>query len=292
MSRTEAMATILDTLKKGTEYLQRHGVDEARLNMELLIGHVLKVERMRLYLDFDRPLPENQLATLRELTRRRGQGEPLQHLLGTVEFCERDFKVDHRALIPRPETEELTHLLLAREWPDSLEILDLGCGSGVIGISLAVHLARPGLELTLADLSPGALDLARENAAALLPPDHVAFVQSDLFTGLHGSSYDLIAANLPYIPDSARTELSREVQRDPAMALYGGEQGTEIMERFLGEVCGHLRDGGRVAMEFGIDQGPSLARIAMDAGLDEVELRRDLSGIERFLFATKSTHPC
>lgn len=287
------MATILDTLKKGTEYLQRHGVDEARLNMELLIGHVLKVERMRLYLDFDRPLAEDQLGTLRELTKRRGQGEPLQHLLGTVEFCDRDFKVDHRALIPRPETEELTHLLLAREWPEATAILDMGCGSGVIGLSLAIHLARPGLEVTLADLSPDALELARENAAALLPDSGgLRFVESDLFGSLGGADYDLIVANLPYIPDSSRTALSREVQRDPALALYGGESGIEIMERFLPSAFAHMRPGGSLAMEFGIGQGSPLARAAENAGFEQIELRRDLSGIERFLFATKSPHPC
>lgn len=287
------MATILDTLKKGTEYLQRHGVDEARLNMELLIGHVLKVERMRLYLDFDRPLAEDQLGTLRELTKRRGQGEPLQHLLGTVEFCDRDFKIDHRALIPRPETEELTHLLLAREWPETPAFLDMGCGSGVIGLSLAIHLARPGQEVTLADISPDALALARENAAALLPePGGLHFVETDLFDSLDGTGYDLIVANLPYIPDSSRTGLSREVQRDPALALYGGESGTEIMERFIPSAFARLRPGGSLAMEFGIDQGSALARAAGNAGFEQVELRRDLSGIERFLFATKSPHPC
>ncbi len=287
------MATILDTLKKGTEYLQRHGVEEARLNMELLIGHVLKVERMRIYLDFDRALTEEQLAALRELTKRRGQGEPLQHLLGTVEFCDRDFKVDHRALIPRPETEELTHLLIARPWPEVPSILDMGCGSGVIGLSLAIHLDRPGRSITLADVSDEALELTRENAEALVPGEAaIQIVRSDLFDGLGDATYDLIVANLPYIPDSARTTLSREVNRDPALALYGGEHGTEIMERFIPAAHARLNEGGCLAMEFGIEQGPALARCAETAGFDAVELRRDLSGIERFLFATKSPHPC
>src|SRR5690606_22026267 len=119
------MATILDTLKKGSEYLQRHGIDEARLNMERLLGHVLKIDRMRLYLDFDRPLPEAALAALRDLTVRRGKGEPLQHLLGTVEFCDLEFLTDARALVPRPETEELAFLLRSRPWPENASILDL-----------------------------------------------------------------------------------------------------------------------------------------------------------------------
>jgi release factor glutamine methyltransferase len=284
------MATLLDTLKKGAEYLQRHEVDEARLNMELLIAHVLKVGRMQLYLDFDRPLTEPQIATLRDLTVRRGKGEPLQHLLGTVEFCDLEFLTDSRALVPRPETEELTHHLLSLTWPDGAAILDMGCGSGVIGIALAHHLAaREGAQVTLADLSPEALSLARENADRLLPgSSSVTFLESDLFAGLGEARFDLIVANLPYIPRSSETALSREVLRDPPLALYGGETGLEVMERFLAAAPDHLRPGGKIAMEFGIDQGPELARLAEDHGLSGVTLRNDLSGIERFLFATKT----
>jgi len=284
------MATLLDTLKKGAEYLQRHEVDEARLNMELLIAHVLKVGRMQIYLDFDRPLTEPQIATLRDLTVRRGKGEPLQHLLGTVEFCDLEFLTDSRALVPRPETEELTHHLLSLTWPAGAMILDLGCGSGVIGISLAHHLAaRGGARVTLADLSPEALSLARENAARHFPEaTAVETVESDLFAGLGEACYDLIVANLPYIPQSSETALSREVLRDPPLALYGGETGLEVMERFLAAAPDHLRPGGKIAMEFGIDQGPELARLADHHGLSGVTLRNDLSGIERFLFATKT----
>lgn len=282
------MATILDTLKKGTEYLQKHEVDEARLNMELLIAHVLKAGRMQLYIDFDRSIPENQLETLRDLTKRRGRGEPLQHLLGTVEFCDLDFKTDHRALIPRPETEELTRALLSRQWPEDLSVLDLGCGSGVIGLSLAHQLMGRSARVTLADISPDALALARENAAIL--PDggsQVSFVESDLFSALDGP-FDLIVANLPYIPDSEATQLSREVQRDPALALYGGPQGTEIMDRFLRDSAAYLNPGGMIAMEFGIGQAEGLRLLAEDLGFDPVKIESDFSRIERFLFATKS----
>ncbi len=284
------MATILDTLKKGAEYLQRHDVEEARLTMELLLGHVLKIDRMRLYLDFDRPLSEASLATLRDLTMRRGRGEPLQHLLGSVEFCDLEFRVDARALIPRPETEELTRLLLARPWSDGASLLDLGCGSGVIGLSLAHHLEGKSVKVTLADLSEEALDLARENAALLLPDDAtVRILKSDLFSALDREVFDLVVANLPYIPDSAETLLSREVRRDPALALYGGPSGNEVMERFLSLVGNHLKPGGIVAMEFGVDQAEALRRAAETHGLESVEIRKDIEGNERFLFAVQ---PC
>ena len=282
------MATILDTLKKGTEYLQKHGVEEARLNMELLIAHVLKTGRMQLYIDFDREIPENALENLRDLTKRRGRGEPLQHLLGTIEFCDPDFKTDHRALIPRPETEELTRKLFSRPWPQAVSILDMGCGSGVIGLSLAHRFMGRAAQVTLADLSPEALGLALENAAVL--PDggaQVRFVESDLFSSIEGV-FDLIVANLPYIPDHEETQLSREVRRDPSLALYGGPEGTEIMERFLRESTAFLAPDGLIAMEFGIGQAETLRLLAGDLGFEPVEIQSDLSGIERFLFATKS----
>lgn len=281
------MATILDTLKKGTEYLQKHEVEEARLNMEWLIAHVLKVGRMQLYIDFDRDIPESALESLRDLTKRRGRGEPLQHLLGTVEFCDLDFKTDGRALIPRPETEDLTRRLLARDWPRDAAILDLGCGSGVIGLSLAHGLMGKGVSVTLADVCPEALSLARENAIVLPEGSEVRFVESDLFSAIEGT-YDLIAANLPYIPDADETELSREVRRDPALALYGGPLGTEIMDRFLRESAAYLNPGGLIAMEFGIGQAETLRLLAEDLGYDPVEIQSDIGGIERFLFATKS----
>jgi release factor glutamine methyltransferase len=283
------MATVLDTLQKGTAYLEKHGVDEARLNMQLLLAHALKCERMQLYLDFDRVLDETQLEKLRELTKRRGRGEPLQHLLGTVEFCGREFLTDARALIPRPETEELVERLsrdLRAPAREGLRILDLGTGSGVIGLSLAADLAEFSPLVTLVDVSPEALALAGENLARLgLDAARVRLVESDLFAGVAGR-HDLIVANLPYIPESERTALSREVRRDPDLALFGGgEAGTEIMERCLADCAGHLEPGGRVALEFGEGQGPRLAAAAAAGGLDGVEIVKDLSGCERFLFA-------
>ncbi|MEM1441390.1 MAG: peptide chain release factor N(5)-glutamine methyltransferase [Verrucomicrobiota bacterium] len=280
------MATILDTLKKGTEYLQKYEIDEARLSMEHLIAHVLKIDRMQLYLDFDRPLTEENLTSLRELTKRRSRGEPLQHLLGTVEFHGLEFKTDHRALVPRPETEELADLPLTRTDFHPQSILDLGCGSGVLGLTLFSKLRPPPGKTLLADVSPEALSLAKENGEALGADESVSYVESDLFTEID-ASFDLIVANLPYIPNSEATQLSREVQQDPALALYGGESGTEIVERALGEALSHLHPGGLIALELGIDQAPALKVLAEDLGYFPAESVKDLSGIERFLFATK-----
>ena len=285
MKRGFAMATVLDTLTKGTAYLEKHGIEDARLSMQHLLAHVLKCNRMQLYLDYDRIVEEARLAPLRDLTRRRAGGEPLQHLLGTVEFRGREFASDRRALVPRPETEELAERLSKRDWPEGTRILDMGAGSGVLGLTLAAALGERAAEVVLADLSAEALELARENARRL-NLDRVRFVQSDLFENLDGR-FHLIAANLPYVADSERTELSREVRNDPPEALFGGEKGTEILERFLAGCPPFLVPGGMVAMEFGMGQGTALRAAAEAAELDSVQILKDLSGQERFLFAVK-----
>ena len=284
------MPTVLDTLQKGTAYLEKHGVEEPRLNMQYLLAHALRCERMQLYMDFDKPIEEPELGKLRDLTKRRAQGEPLQHLMGTVEFCGREFASDHRALIPRPETEELVERLRkVRDWPHGVRLLDMGTGSGVIGLSLAGDLAEKSPQVVLADTCPEALSLAAENRERLgLDQAAVTLVKSDLFSAIEGR-FDLIVANLPYVPESERTDLSREVRRDPELALFGGgERGTEIMLRFLKEVPAYLQPGGLVAMEFGEGQAEELAKAATEAELESVEIVIDLSGHARFLFAVNS----
>lgn len=280
------MATILDTLKKGTEYLQKYQIEEARLSMEHLIAHVLKMDRMQLYLDFDRPLSEEALSSLRELTMRRSKGEPLQHLLGTVEFLGLEFKTDARALIPRPETEELVDHILTNESLHPATLLDLGCGSGIIGLSLAKQLSSAPTNVVLSDVSPEALSLARENGALLGVADTVTFLESDLFASISGT-FDLIVANLPYIPSGEATELSREVQQDPPLALYGGVEGSELVKRALDDALSHLSPGGLIALEIGIHQAADLKIFAEDLGYFPVEVVKDLSEVDRFIFATK-----
>lgn len=280
------MATVLDTLKKGTEYLAKHGVEDARLNMQYLLAHVLKCNRMQIYVDFDRELTEPQLGALRTMTLARAKGQPLQHLLGTTEFFGLEFKTDQRALIPRPETEELTELCSKLPLPPEPKILDLGCGSGVIGLSLARLLAERHPDLVLADISPEALELAEENRKALVPDAKVRLVQSDLFSNLPGA-FHLIVANLPYIPNSEQTQLSREVQKDPPVALYGGETGTEIILRLIDEAESHLETGGVLALEFGLGQEEIIKSAIVNKKFDNIQVLRDLRQVYRFLFAAK-----
>ena len=276
------MKTVLEVLRATTEYFARHGVENPSLNAEHLIAHVLGKKRIELYMEFDRPLGERELAPLRELMRRRAAGEPLQHLLGTVEFHGRVFATDARALIPRPETELLMERILQEPLPEAPRILDVGTGSGVIALTLAAE--RPAAEVTAVDVSPEALALARENAARLGLTECVHFLQSDLLDSVEGQ-FDLIAANLPYIPGGEIASLSREVQRDPRLALDGGPIGTEMVARLIDQARAHLKPGGRLVLEIGHDQAEPLAAELARQNYRDIRPVADYQNILRFLFA-------
>ena len=280
------MTTVLETLDKGTAYLTKKGIEDARRNMQMLVAHQLSCTRMDLYLRFDQPLEESDLVPLRDLLKRRGEGVPLQHLLGVVQFHRRDFKTDARALIPRPETEELVEWLLKHaKLPAAARILDMGCGSGVLGLTLAAE--YPDAQVALADVSPEALSLTKENAARL-EISNAGFVESDLFSGLGDAMFDLIVANLPYVPESDRSTLAREVHHDPALALFGGPDGLDVIRRFVPEAARRLLPGGWLALEIGIDQAPQTESLLRAAGLTDLLTLKDLSGIARFPTARRS----
>ena len=190
--------TVLEVLQSTTGYFQKRNIDSPRLNAEHLMAHVLGRKRIDLYLEFERRLPESELTPLRELVKRRGSGEPLQHLLGTVEFCGRTFRCDKRALVPRPETEQLVGLLISRFKSEiaNSRIIDVGTGSGVIALSLAAEFPRA--EVVGTDISDDALILARENAERLGLADRVRFQRTNLLENIQ-PGFDLIAANLPYV---------------------------------------------------------------------------------------------
>lgn len=275
------MTTVLECIDAGTAYLEKRGVEDARRNMQMLVAHHMKCTRMQLYLRFDEPLREEVLAPLRIDLKKRGERIPLQHLLGSVAFHKHDFKVDARALIPRPETEELVEWLIAHVNPAPNTILDLGCGTGVIGLSLAA--AWPQAQVTLADVSPEALSLARENATTLCR-ENVSFCETSLFSSLTGR-FDLIVANLPYVPEVDRTTLTPEVLHDPALALFSGTDGLDLIRLFCQQVKQFLEPGGIVAMEIGHDQGDITSELLRDGGLTEVQVMMDISGIARFPLA-------
>ena len=278
------MKSVLDVLTSTTDYFKGKGVESPRLNIEHLLAHVLGKTRMDLYLEFDRPLGDTELDALRELVRRRSQGEPLQHLLGTVEFHGRTFVSDSRALIPRPETEELVALLLKLDLPADARCLDVGTGSGVIALTLAAE--RPEAKVQAVDRSPNALGLARANAVRLGLEGRVEFLESDLLAGCAGP-YDLVAANLPYVPVGDIAGLSREVQHDPMMALDGGRDGLEIVARCVMQAHGKLAPGGRLALEIGHDQAGRVRELLEKGGFASIETVKDHQHFERFVLAVR-----
>lgn len=273
--------TVLEVLQSTTAYFKKRNIETPRLNVEHLLAHVLKRKRIELYLEFERVLMEEELAPLRELVRRRAQGEPLQHLLGTVEFCGHVFRCDKRALVPRPETEQLVELLKSQITDPKARILDVGTGSGVIALSLAAHF--PEAKIMATDTSDDALGLAGENAAQLGLAEKVILLKSDLFEAVEGT-FDLIVANLPYIATGDRQTLSREVLHDPADALFAGERGTEMICKLIDAARARLSAGGLLALELGIGQAEEMAALMAEKNYHDISAIRDYSGVTRFLF--------
>ncbi|HZE14085.1 MAG TPA: peptide chain release factor N(5)-glutamine methyltransferase [Chthoniobacterales bacterium] len=274
--------TLLEVLQSSTDYFRKRGIESPRLNAEHLLAHTLKRKRIELYLEFERELTEAELAPLRELVRRRGQGEPLQHLLGTVEFAGQVFLCDKRALVPRPETEQLVERIAdCRLSSPDCRILDVGTGSGVIALSLAAKF--PEAKVAATDVSDDALALARENAERLGLTSRVEFIGGDLLASVN-HVYDLIVANLPYVAAGDRAALSREVTHDPEVALFGGERGHEMVRRLIEEAPAHLAPGGLLALEVGIGQADDLAAFMAKKNYHDIETERDYAGVIRFLF--------
>jgi release factor glutamine methyltransferase len=276
--------TVLEVLRSTTGYFQKHNIETPRLNAEHLLAHVLGRKRIELYLEFELELNESELAPLRDLVKRRAQGEPLQHLLGTVEFCGRTFLCDKRALVPRPETENLVELLICNFKSEIANgrIVDVGTGSGVIALTLAAEL--PGAEIVAGDISNDALALARENAERLRLAHRVRFLKSSLLEKVEGM-FDLIAANLPYISTQERQTLSREVLHDPEVALFAGAAGDELLRRLIEQASLQLRPGGVFALEIGIGQSEALVAALAEKNYGDICTKNDYSGVTRFLFA-------
>jgi len=276
--------TVLEVLQSTTAYFQRRHIENPRLNAEHLLAHVLGRKRIELYLEFERALLESELTPLREMVRRRGVREPLQHLLGTVEFYGRTFGCDKRALVPRPETEQLVELLISRFKSEisHSRMIDVGTGSGVIALSLAAEF--PEAEVVGADISEPALMLARENAERLGLADRVQFQRSNLLENVQ-PGFDLIAANLPYVSTEHRRNLSREVLHDPEVAIFAGACGDELLQELIARAPSWLQPGGLLALEIGIGQSEALILALAEKNYRDIFDEKDYSGVTRFLFA-------
>ncbi len=269
------------------DFFAKKGVDAPRLTAELLLAHALSCDRVRLYLDFDKPLGEVELARFRDLVRRRGDGEPTAYLVGRKEFYGRPFHVDPRVLVPRPETELVLEAALAA-LPEGGRALDLCTGSGCLAVSLALE--RPNARVVATDLSAEALAVARENAAALGAV--VDLAQGDLWAAVHGDEpFDVVVSNPPYIPAGELPGLPREVRREPCIALDGGADGLSVLRRIVAGAPARLRPGGALCVEMHESHVDVLPRICLQAGFARAEARRDLAGLPRYTLAFMAGGP-
>jgi release factor glutamine methyltransferase len=276
--------TVLEVLQNTTGYFAQKGVEQPRLNIEHLLADALGKKRIDLYLEFDRPLSETELKPLREKVRRRAEGEPLQHLLGYWDFFGRKFKTDRRALVPRPETEMLTEIVL-RELRTAVgpkRLLDIGTGTGILAITFALE--KPELDVAAVDISADALALARENAQQLGVYDRISFYQSDLAAAVDGQ-FQFVVANLPYIPSREMSGLQREVRWDPILALDGGEDGLTIVERLIESIPAKLAPNALVALEIGCGQAERTRAKLAAHNYRDILIQKDYEGTERILIA-------
>ena len=273
--------TVIEVLKAASGHLTKQRSSSARLDSELLLAQTLGIKRLDLYLQFDRPLSDDELGRFRELIRRRGHGEPVAYLVGRKEFMALEFEVTPAVLVPNPDTELLVQraVAIARQSDTQLRVADVGTGSGCIAIALA-HYA-PRVEVWASDVSQAALEVAGRNVARHGLGDRVHLVCGDLLAPLPGE-LDLICANLPYLP--AGLTLPAEVTAQPREALFAAGDGAALVIQLLGAAPDKLKPGGRVLAE--VD--PAIVETVSEAaarGFSNVHVHRDLGGHERMLEA-------
>jgi len=270
--------TVLKVLQWTADYLSQKGVENGRRDSELLLCATLDLDRVGLYLNYDRPLSPAELTAFRERVGRRARREPLQHILGRTEFWALPFLVTPAVLIPRGDTEVLVEEALKRV-AGPCSILDVGTGSGAIAIALAHEL--PAAAVTAVDISAEALAVAAENARGNGVEGRVSFLQADL-GALPVGPYDLIVANPPYIPAGALAGLMPEVRDfEPHLALNGGGDGLDCYRRLMPAATACLKPAGWLLLEVGCGQAPQVLELLRETGFDERFAARDLAGIER-----------
>lgn len=280
--------SIARVLRWAAEDFARRGLSSPRLDAELLLGEVLGVDRVRLILDSQKPLREEELARYRELIKRRRRGEPIAYIRGEREFYGHRFRVDARVLVPRPDTEILVETALLRTQAKSLygRALDLCTGSGCIAIAFALE--RPTWKVTGTDLSAGAASLARENAERLGAVFATRWLLGDLFDALAPDErFDLITSNPPYIPGAEIATLDADVRDfEPRLALDGGADGLDVVRRIVERAPEFLEPAGVLALEVGHDQAARTAALLQARGFSEIQVKRDYAGIERVVSGT------
>ena len=277
--------TISSLLNWTVNYFKSKNIQSARLDAEVLLSHVLRQERIYLYVHFDEPMEQNELNKFREYVKKRAQHVPIAYIIGEREFMGLPFKVTKDTLIPRPDTEILVENVLNNVDKDKeIEIVDIGTGSGAIILSLLVNL--PNAQGKTVDISSKAIEVAKENAVNLQVNDRCEFFVGDLFAPLNGNKFDLIVSNPPYIPQKDIATLEDDVKEyEPVSALTDGGDGLSYYRRLLSEGKAYIKENGFIALEIGIYQSEDVKQIAMDNGWKNIKIVKDYAGIDRVVLA-------
>jgi release factor glutamine methyltransferase len=293
--------TVLEAIQKSADFLAKKGVESPRLQTELLLAHLLRLPRMNLYLNFERALAPAEVDALRELVRRRGWREPLQHITGSTSFCGLEIAVNRHALVPRPETELLAELgwtFLSTLNPQPSTCLDFGTGTGCIAIALAAKC--PAAKITATDISTDALALAKENAVRHNVAERIEFLQGDGFAAFESDDvsphsktgsphqFNLIISNPPYISSTEIAALQPEVRDfDPRGALDGGADGLDFYRLIASQAMAFVKPGGKVMLEFGDGQAEAIRHFFENEKWIVEAVKEDYSQRPRILVAGK-----
>jgi release factor glutamine methyltransferase len=280
--------TVLELLRWTTSHFESKGIESARLDAECLLAHALGSNRLQLYIEYEKPVESAERDRYRELVKRRADERvPVAQLTGEKEFWSIPLKVTPDVLTPRPDTETLVEASLQR-LPDpkgEYRILDVGTGTGAIALALARE--RPHAHVTATDISPPALQIARSNADEL-HIDSVSFVEGSLFEPVADARFDLIASNPPYLARKEAGDLPPELEHEPDVALFGGEDGFEVLRPLAEGAVERLEPGGWLAVEVGLGQAETVAGWFAELGLTEVETLRDLARHPRVVVARRA----
>jgi release factor glutamine methyltransferase len=292
MNSASPNRTVRDLVQVTSAYFADKGVESARLNAERLLADVLGLSRIELFCQHDRPVLGRELDRYRELVRRRAAGEPLQQILGETEFYSRTFKMAPGVFIPRPETEHLVEAAVALLAPDDRRLLapvavEIGCGTGIVGVCLALEVPR--LNVYATDVNPEAVALTRQNAHTLGVEARLHAERGNRFDGLPGKlrgEVDLLVSNPPYIRSGDIDGLPEEVKgHDPHAALDGGADGLVFYRAIASGMGAWLRPGGHVALEIGADQAREVAEILGASGAHDIQVKQDYAGRDRVVTA-------
>jgi len=283
------MITILEAINLSTDFLQIKGISSPRINAELLLASVLGCKRLDLYLSFDRPLTQDELKNYRNVIKRRSNFEPLQYITGSVEFYGLDFLVTPDVLIPRPETEFLVEAVINNSKTiNNPVILDVGCGSGIIGITLAIYL--PGSITFCTDICNDALSIASANAGRHKISSQITFLQHDIISEdiKFASGLDVVVSNPPYVSKNDYDTLQKEIKDfEPRYAVTDESDGYRFFNVIVNKVFGIMNKGGSIFFEVGYGQAENVKNILLDGGFGSINMLKDYQNIYRVIYGMK-----